>query len=118
MKPLSRANWITLTGLAAAAAGVFLYSKLGEIDRGRVAVAVVSEASTFGGLLMALVGSVVWARRASLRQPLSLAVTIGIVVYAAGVCGYVNVHGSGALLLFVFLYAVFDVLLLIAVRYW
>lgn len=81
------------------------------------ALALASLSATLGGLLMALVGSVVWARRASLRHPLWLAVSIGIGCILVGLSVGINVHESSGILLFPLLFAVIDLVLLVAVTY-
>ena len=58
-----------------------------------------------------------WARRASLRQPLWLAVSIGVGCILIGLVGGINVHQASGILLFPLLFAVIDVVLLVAVTY-
>jgi hypothetical protein len=124
MLPFTKANWISLTGLAVAGAGVVLYTHVENILetlKGSAAhdiFPLASFATTLGGLLMALAGSVVWARRASLRQPLWLAVSIGIGCILIGLVGDINVHQASGILLFPLLFAVIDLVLLVAVTYW
>jgi hypothetical protein len=109
MLPFNKANSITLTGLGIASVGVASYTQIGGIA---------SVAATLSGLLIALVGSVIWMRKTSLRAPLALALAIGVAVFLLGLAGYVNVHGPAGILIFVFTYAVLDVMLLIGFAYW
>jgi len=124
MLPFTRANWISLTGLLVASAGVVLYTQMDNIletFRGSAAhdiFPLANFAATVGGLLLALAGSVVWARRASLRQPLWLAVSIGVGCILIGLVVDINVHEPSGILLFPLLFAVIDVVLLVAVTYW
>jgi hypothetical protein len=124
MLPFTKANWISLTGLLVASAGVALFTQMDNIPetlRGSAAYDVfplASFAATVGGPLLALAGSVVWARRASLRQPLWLAVSIGRGCILVGLSVGINVHEPSGILLFPLLFAVIDVVLLVVVTYW
>jgi uncharacterized membrane protein len=79
MLPFTRANWIALTGFALAAAGLTLYTQLGRVGSDVLNVAALgSAAAIFGGFLTALVGSVIWVRRTSIRRPIEVGAAIGI----------------------------------------
>jgi uncharacterized membrane protein YesL len=111
----SRAKRIAIIGYALAAVGIVLYTQLDRIVDMRMedvlGVAVVSSmAATFGGFLIAIVGSVTWARRSATRQPLKIAVLIGVASLWLCLAVDVNVHGPSALLMFLVPLSVVNVL--------
>jgi len=119
MLPFTRANWIALTGFALAAVGVTLYTQLERVRSDVLNVAALGSVSaTLGGFITALVGSVIWARRTSIRRPLVVGVSIGIGSLLLSVLLKSNIHGPSGILLFVSLFSVLDVVLLIGVMYW
>jgi hypothetical protein len=119
MLPFTRANWIALTGFALAAAGITLYTQLERVCSEVLNVAALASwAATLGGLLTALVGSVIWARRTSIRQPIGIGASIGIGSILLSLFLKTNIHGPSGILLFVLLFSVVDVVLLIVVTYW
>ena len=84
-----------------AAAGIFLYSQLGDIF---------SLGLTFVGLLTVIVGSVIWARRSSIDAPLWIGISIGLAAFLYGWFGDVNVHGPSAIVMFLIPFSIVDVL--------
>lgn len=98
----STAKQIAIIGYALAAAGIVLYS-FGVI-------VLTSVAATFGGFLTAIVGSAIWARRSPTRQPLKVAVLIGVLSFLLCLAVGVNIHGSSALLMFLVPFSVVNVL--------
>ena len=120
----SKAQRTAFIGYAVAAAGVLLFTQLGRIaqlgDSLNVltAVAISSFVATSLGFIIAIVASAIWAKRASARQPLKIAASIGFASFLfAGAVG-VNVHGSCAILMFVVLFSVLNVFTLLVVTYW
>jgi hypothetical protein len=121
MLAFTRAKWIALTGYAVAVAGSIVYTQLGNIANLRVSdtifnVAIVgSMAATFGGFVAAGVGSAIWTRRSTTRQPLLLAVLIGAASLLLALLLGVNVHGPSAILMFLVLFSAVNVLSLLVV---
>jgi len=120
----SRAKWIALAGYAFAAAGIILYTQLDRIVNLRMGESVLnaavfgSMAATFGGFVIATVGSVIWARRAPTHVPLKIAISVGVGSLFLLLMVDVNVHGPSAILMFLFPFSVINVLsLLIATRW-
>ena len=126
MLRFTKSNWIALTGIAVAAVGIVLYTQLDRIADLRVSPAVLnsaalgSVAATVGGLLTVIVGSVIWARRASDAQVMSAAVLIGAAIVFLVTLVNVNIHGPSAILMFVEVFGVVDAvwLFLILGRRW
>jgi hypothetical protein len=109
------AKRVAVLGYALAAAGIVLYTQLDRISESRMAenvegVAAVSIAATFGGFLTAIVGSAIWARRSPTRQPLTIAVLIGVGSFLFCLAVDVNVHGPTALLMFLVPFSAVNVL--------
>src|SRR5690242_18674047 len=106
MIALSTAKWTALGGYVLSSAGVCLFTQLGNIPNSRFSFevlnysALLSFVATLGGFLIATVGSVIWARRSGTRQPLKIAVLIGVVNLALSLAIDVNVHGTSAILMF------------------
>jgi hypothetical protein len=118
MLPFTRANWIALTGFTLAAAGLTLYTQLGRVGLDVLNVAALgSAAAIFGGFLTALVGSVIWARRTSIRWPIRVGAAIGIGSFLLSILLRSNIHGPSGILLFVVLFSVLDVVLLVGMKY-
>ena len=119
-----RAKRIAVIGYAFAAAGIVLYTQLdwiADLRMGRnvLGVAVLSSmAATFGGFLVAIVCSAVWARRGSTRQPLMVAILVGIGSFLLCLVVGVNVHGPSAMLMFVVPLSFVNVLSLLVVTHW
>jgi hypothetical protein len=119
MLPFTRANWIALTGFALAAAGLTLYTQLGRVGlEVRNVAALGSAAAIFGGFLTALVGSVIWARRASIRWPIGVGAAIGIGGLVLSIFLKSNTHDASGILLFAVLFSALDVALLVGMKYW
>jgi hypothetical protein len=116
MLAFSKARWTALTGYALAAAGIILYTQLDRIVNLRMgknvlnAAVVGSMAATLGGFVTATVGSAIWARRTLTRQPLKIAVSIGVESLFLSLIVGVNVHGPSAILMFLVLFSVINVL--------
>jgi hypothetical protein len=124
MLALSRAKWIALTGYALAAAGIILFRQLDRIEALRLghnvlnAAVVGSMAATFGGFVTATVGSAIWARRTLTRQPLKIAAWVGAGSLFLSLILGANVHGPSAILMFLVLFSVINVLTLLVVTHW
>jgi hypothetical protein len=90
--------------LVMATAGTVLSTQLGRISETTNGMALVngfalaSMDTTLGGLLIALVGSVVWARRDSFRQPLWAAMSIGVGSSLLALGINVNIHAPSGIL--------------------
>lgn len=108
----SKAKRIAIVGYALAAVGIVLYTQLDRISDLRMGdvADVGSMAATFGGFLTAIVGSAIWARRSPSRQPLKIAVSIGVGTFLLCLAVDVNVHGPSALLMFLVPFSVVNVL--------
>ena len=115
---------MAVIGYALAAAGIVLYTQLDRIVNLRMGenvlgVAVISSmAATFGGFLIAIVCSAIWARRGPTRQPLKVAVLIGIGSFLLCLVVRMNVHGPSAMLMFIMPLSVVNVLSLLVVTHW
>lgn len=70
-------------------------------------------AATLLGLLTAVVGSVIWARRASTSQVVTAAVLIFTATVLIVSLVAVNIHGPSAILVFVVPFSVLDAILLL-----
>lgn len=121
----SKAKRMAIVGYALAAAGMVLYTQLDRIvdlrmGESLLGVAVVSSmAATFGGFLTAIVGSAIWARKSPTRQPLKIAVLIGVGSFLLVWAVDVNIHGPSAILMFLVPFSVVNVLsVLIASGWW
>jgi hypothetical protein len=75
-------------------------------------------AATCGGFLIALVASAIWAKRERTHQPLKIALLIGVVCFLLSITVGVNVHGPGAILIFLALFSVLNFMVLLIVTYW
>jgi hypothetical protein len=122
MLTLSRAKRVAMVGYASAALGIVLYTQLDRIvplgDNVLDAVVMSSFAATFGGFLTAIVGSAIWARRTPTRQPLTIALLIGVGSLWLCLVVDVNVHGPSAMLMFLVPFSVVNVLsVLVGMRY-
>jgi hypothetical protein len=112
----STAKQIAMIGYALAVAGIVLYSQLDRIVDLKMSenvlgvIVLTSVAATFGGFLTAIVGSAIWARRSPTRQPLKVAVSIGLLSFLLCLAVRVNIHGSSALLMFLVPFSVVNVL--------
>ena len=119
-----RAKGMALIGYFSAAVGIVLYTQLGRIADLRLgdnvldAVVISSFGATFGGFLTAIVGSVIWARRTPTRQPLKLAVLIGVGTLLLCLVVGVNVHGPSAMLMFLVPFSVVNVLSVLIANGW
>lgn len=115
---------MAIIGYASAAVGIVLYTQLGRIvdlrleDNVLDAVVISSFAATFGGFLTAIVGSAIWARRTPTRQPLKIAVLIGVGSFLLCVAVGVNIHGPTALLMFLIPFSVVNVLSVLVASGW
>jgi hypothetical protein len=120
----SRAKGIAIIGYGSAVVGIVLYTQLGRIvdlrlgDHVLDAVVISSFASTFGGLLTAIVGSAIWARRTPTRQPLKIAVLVGVGSLLLCLAVDVNVHGPSAMLMFLVPFSVVNVLSVLVASRW
>lgn len=124
MLAFTRAKWIAVTGYAVAAAGSIVFTQLGNIADLRVSdntlniAAVSSMAATFGGFVAATVGSAIWARRTPTRQPFRIAVLIGAASLLLALFLGVNVHGPSAILMFLILFSLINILSLLLFNHW
>ena len=97
-----------------ASAGIVLYTQLDRIAglRGSPAIldtaALGSMVATAGGLLTAIIGSVVWARRAPNAQVISVAVSIGAAIFYLAALVDINIHAPSAILMFVGVFGAVD----------
>jgi hypothetical protein len=122
MSDLSNAKWAALTGYALSTAGIILSMQLGNIENLSVEVldsaVAVSLAATFGGFIMATVGSVIWARRIATRQPLKIAVLIGIGSLFINLLASGNIHGPTAILMFLIPFSVVNAVSVLVATRW
>ncbi len=82
------------------------------------AAVILSVAATVGGFLTAIVASAIWARRTLTRQPLKIAASIGVgSSFLSAIVG-VNIHGQSAILMFLVLFSVINILSLLVVTHW
>jgi hypothetical protein len=120
----SRAKAMATIGYALAALGILLYSQLDRIVDLRLgenvldAVVASSFAATFRGFLTAIVGSAIWARRTPTRQPLKIAVLIGVGTFLLSLAVGVNLHGPSAMLFFAVPFSVVNVLSVLVASGW
>ena len=75
-------------------------------------------AATLGGFVTATVGSAIWARRSRTRQPLKIATYVGVVSVFLSLIVGVNVHGPSAMLMFLVMFSVINVLTLLVASGW
>lgn len=124
MLALSKAKWTALTGYALAAAGILVYTQLDRIVDLRMGFHVLnvaalgSMAATLGGFVTATVGSAIWARRSPTRQPLKIAICVGVGSVLLSLMVGVNVHGPSAMLMFLVMFSVINVLTLLVASGW
>jgi hypothetical protein len=119
MSDLSGAKWATLTGYALGGAGIILNMQLGNIEREVFDIAfAASVTAILGGLLTATVGSVIWARRIATRQPLKIAVLIGVGSVLANWLTSGNIHAPTAILMFLIPFSFVNVVSLLVVTRW
>jgi hypothetical protein len=78
----------------------------------------VSLAATFGGFIMATVGSVIWARRIATRQPLKIAVLIGVGSLFINLLTSGNIHGPTAILMFLIPFSVVNTVSVLVATRW
>ena len=115
---------MALTGYASAAAGIVLYTLLERVvelklgDTVLNVAVLISLAATLGGFVTAIVGSAIWARNTTSRQPLKIAAMIAVGSILLCLAVNVNVHGSSAMLIFLVPFCVVNVVSLLVVRYW
>ena len=110
---------MAVIGFALAAPGLTLYTQLGRVGLDLINIAALGNAAaTIGGFLVALVGSVIWARRTSIRRPITVGALIGIASLLLSLVLKSNIHGPSGILLFVVLFSVVDVATLLVVTYW
>ncbi|MFZ0420403.1 MAG: hypothetical protein WAM04_20030 [Candidatus Sulfotelmatobacter sp.] len=124
MLAFSRAKWTAVTGYTCAAAGTITFTQLDRIENLRMggnvlnAAVILSVAATVGGFLTAIVASAIWARRTLTRQPLKIAASIGVgSSFLSAIVG-VNIHGQSAILMFLVLFSVINILSLLVVTHW
>jgi hypothetical protein len=124
MCTVREAKWTALTGYILAAVGIVLYTQLDRVAEWNIGVnglnsgVAFSLATTFGGLVTAIVGSVIWARQADTRQPLKVAALTGIASFFLVAIVDVNVHGPSAILMLLVPFSVLNVLSLLLVTRW
>lgn len=124
MLPESKARWMAIVGYALAGLGIALYTQLDRIVESRsgrnvVDIAALSSvAATFVGFLVAIVGSVIWARRSSTRRPLKIAFLVGVGSFLLCLGVDVNVHGPSAILIFLAPFSVANFLSVLVVTRW
>ena len=115
---------MAIIGYGFAAAGILLYTQLDRIENWRIglhilnAAALSSMVATFGGFLVSIVGSAIWARRSPTHQPLKIAIAIGIVSILLCLLVSVNVHGPSAMLMFLVPFSLINVLSVLAAGGW
>jgi hypothetical protein len=118
------AKRVAIGGYALAAAGIVLYTQLDRIvdlrmGEGALGGAVLSSmAATFLGFVAAVVGSAIWARRSATRQPLKVAVLIGVGSLLLCLSVGVNLHGPSALLMFLVPFSIVNVLSVLVASRW
>ena len=120
----TRAKWLAMMGYAFAAAGILLYTQLDKIENWRTGLdilnvaALCSIATTFGGFLISIVGSAIWARRNPTHQPLKIAFASGVVSILLCLMVNVNVHGPSSILMFLVPFSVVNVLSILVAGGW
>jgi len=120
----STAKWTALTGYAFAAAGILLYTQLGRVVDLRMGnnvlniAAVGSMAATLSGFVTATVGSAIWARQNPTRQPLKIAICIGVGSTLVSLIVGWNIHGPSVMLWFLVMFSVINVLMLLVASGW
>jgi len=120
----SIAKWTALTGYAFAAAGILIYTQLGRIVDLRMGFHVLnvaalgSMAATLGGFVTATVGSAIWARQTPSRQPLKIAICIGVGSTLVSLIIGWNIHGPSVMLWFLVMFSVINVLTLLVASGW
>jgi hypothetical protein len=101
------ARWLIRIGASVTALGVILYFLLDKIVELRVSLAVLNFASTSSltmtmvGLLVTLIGSVAWARRAPRARVFWWGLSVGVASLLLATLGNINVHGPTGILMFV-----------------
>jgi hypothetical protein len=119
MSELSNAEWAALTGYALSAAGIILHMPLSNLSAELLNSAVAATlVATFGGFIMATFGSVMWARRTATRQPLKIAVSIGIGSLFVNLLNSGNIHGPTAILMFLIPFSVVNVVSVLVATRW
>ena len=119
MLAFSKLKWIALSGYALALLGIILFTQLDRIVNLRLggyslnAAATGIMAATFGGFVIATVGSAIWARRTLTRQPLKVAASVGAASLLLSLIVGVNPHGLSVVLMFLVLFSVVNVLTLL-----
>jgi hypothetical protein len=103
-------KWVILAGVATAGLGILLYTQLGWVDEVAISLksfALLRAAETSSlvltvlGLLAALTGGVIWARRARLKQLPIPAVSVGLLAFLLIRFVDINMHGPTAIFTFV-----------------
>lgn len=124
MLGFSRAKLTALIGYTLAGSGMILYTQLDRIVDLRVGdnvlnvAALGSMTAMFGGFVAATVGSAIWARRSSTRQPLKIAFSIGVAGVLLALLVGVNIHGPSAMLMFLVLFSVINILSVLIASGW
>ena len=103
-------KWLILAGVVTAGLGILLYTQLGRVNEIAIqlnsfALLRAAETSslllTILGLLAALTGGVIWARRAQLKQLPIPAVSVGLLAFVLIKFVDINMHGPTAIFTFV-----------------
>ena len=122
--PFSKAKWTAVTGYACAAAGTILFTQLNRIANFRMghnvldAAMVGSMSATFGGFATAAVASAIWARRSPTREPLKIAAYIAVGSVLLTLLVGINIHGPSAILMFLVVFSVINVVTLLVAGSW
>lgn len=115
---------MALIGYTLAAVGIALYTQLDRIEalspsENVLGVAVtISLGGTLVGFLIAIVGSAIWARRSSTRQPLKIAALVGLFTLLLCLTVNLNIHGPAAVLVLLVPFSVVNVLSVLVVTHW
>jgi hypothetical protein len=121
MLRISRSSWVVLAGLAVAGAGMTSYMLVGTVIHLSsipevVATNLASMVVIACGLLTAVVGSIVWARRVPIPRVVVAAISIGAAGFLVSQVTKINIHiPSGLPLSFAILFAAVDAVLLFLV---
>jgi uncharacterized membrane protein len=122
MLSLERVRRTTLIGYAVACLGVLVFTQLERIERMGSGVSGAASLGSLGatlvGFLTAIVGSAIWARRATNRQPLKIAASIAVATLLITFAVGINIHGPSAILMFVVMFSVVNVVSVLIASGW
>jgi hypothetical protein len=110
---MNRDNCTAIVGYAIAAMGVLVFTQADRVSDLRTGsggrAAAVGLVTTLTGFIVALIGSILWNRRTRSRQPIVIALAIGLGSWLLAWAIDANVHGPSAILMFVFLFSAVNV---------